>query len=294
MFVGEYGWGGSLSSTAQEPRTRAFVRSLLNWGAPFALFWEIYNNEAGKSFWLIDSSGRRTPCYDFHQRFANRARLEVATFRQDQARVPNEAEFSALMALVLSAVLPEPVPVTIVNGFAVQSGIDSARVEGVVEQGLYGDEAARVWLYWGRVDGDVNPAAWEHSVDLGVNQRFGPSTVSAALSGLDSKGTYFYRLQAVQAARESWASHSDSFQMGRSIPSIRATIEGDGRFVLRWEDGVGPLPVGPLWLQSTDRVEQPVQWMTLLSTNSTGLPVTLEIPGASSFGRRYFRVLIGP
>ena len=294
VFVGEYGWGGSLSSTAQEPRTRAYVQRLLEWGTPFVLFWEIYNNEAGKSFWLIDSSGRRTPCYDFHQRFANRARLEVARFRQDHARVPNDAEFSALLSPILDAPLPEPVPMTVANGLALQLESNSARMEGVVEPGIYGDEAARVWLHWGRTDGATNEAAWDHSVDLGTNQRFGPSTFSSVISGLDPTLQYAFRFRAVQARRESWATNTVSFQTGRTAPSIRAAIDRSGRLVLQWRDTSGSIPVGPLWIQAAERMDEPIPWQTVFTTNSTAMPILLSDPGITSLGRSFFRILIGP
>src|SRR5579859_262036 len=43
IWIGEYGWGGTQTPDQQEPLSRAYLQHLLNWGARFALFWEIYN-----------------------------------------------------------------------------------------------------------------------------------------------------------------------------------------------------------------------------------------------------------
>lgn len=107
VLVGEYGWGGSKTSAEQEPLTRAYIQKLLSWGVRFILFWEMYDNE-NKAYWLIDSAGNKTPCYDLHQRLANHARLQVARFKETNGRVPTDAEFAALVTPALNQPLPPP------------------------------------------------------------------------------------------------------------------------------------------------------------------------------------------
>jgi hypothetical protein len=211
VFVGEYGWGGSRASDAQEPLTRLFIRNLLNWGARFILFWEIYNNEPDRSYWLIDSTGRRTPCYSLHERYANQARLQVAQFLQDKARLPSDSEFAAMMAPTIGTPLAPSVALTVSNGPALEITASSAHLEGFVTQGIYGSEQARLWLYWGRTDGSTNIDAWDHALDLGTNTRFGPAKFCGAISGLNSATAFYYRFRAAQATDEAWAPVSSTF-----------------------------------------------------------------------------------
>ena len=64
MWIGEYGWGGN-STASQEPLNRAYIQRLLGWNyggqcLQFILFWEMYDNEVGKNFCLIDSNNVQT------------------------------------------------------------------------------------------------------------------------------------------------------------------------------------------------------------------------------------------
>ncbi len=97
LFVGEYGFGGGKRTPEEqlEP-TRAYLVSLLRWGVPFALFWQVYNNEEGNFFCLIDAQGKPTPCYELHQRFLKAARGRVADFKQRCGRLPTDDEFTTL------------------------------------------------------------------------------------------------------------------------------------------------------------------------------------------------------
>jgi hypothetical protein len=76
--------------------TRAYLARLLRWGVPFALFWQVYNNEEGDYFCLIDAHGKPTPCYEFFRGYLSAARLRVADFKRSHGRLPTDAEFKAL------------------------------------------------------------------------------------------------------------------------------------------------------------------------------------------------------
>lgn len=208
VFIGEYGWGGTLASAEQEPPTRAFIHQALDWGAPFILFWQMYNNEPGRSYWLIDPDGRRTPCHHLHTRFLNQARLSTAEFRQEQGRLPGDAEFAALMAPFLQTAFPPPVSLTVSHGPVPDIGREGTQVRVTLVQGVYGEEQARVWLHHGRQDGGTDTAAWEHAEDLGLNTRFGPSTFTLGLRGIDPGMPYFYRARAANNRGGSWAPES--------------------------------------------------------------------------------------
>lgn len=97
VFIGEYGFGGGKRAPDQQlDLTRAYLARVLKWGVPFALFWQVYNNEPGNFFCLVDASGMPTPCYDLHRRYLRDARLRVAEFRARTLRLPTDAEFAAL------------------------------------------------------------------------------------------------------------------------------------------------------------------------------------------------------
>jgi hypothetical protein len=132
VIIGEYGWGGSLSSSAQEPTTRAYIQRLLSWGPKFILFWEMYNNEPDKAYWLIDSNNVKTPCYFLHQRFISRAKLLSARFWETNGRLPDDSEFGFLMRPLLSQPLSDLPRLTVSNRELRTVTVDAATVEGSV------------------------------------------------------------------------------------------------------------------------------------------------------------------
>ncbi len=212
VWVGEYGWGGSKTSAQQEPLTRAYIQKLLSWGTRFTLFWEMYDNE-GKAYWLIDSTGNKTPCYDLHQRFANHARLQVARFKETNGRVPTDMEFAALVTLALNQPLPPPQSLALTSQtlFAITGSV--ARVAVTLAQGIYGDEAAGVWVYWGMQDGGTNKASWSNSCIAGVNTNFNPTVFRVELTNLTSGSNVFFRFQATNQTGEVWATNSTQFRV---------------------------------------------------------------------------------
>jgi len=79
VFIGEYGFpADTYSPQQQDARARAVLRAGLQWGCPFILYWELYNNEVHadghqRGFWLIDEKGCKTPAYETHTRLLHRA-----------------------------------------------------------------------------------------------------------------------------------------------------------------------------------------------------------------------------
>jgi hypothetical protein len=206
VFVGEYGWGGTLASEAQEPPTRRYIQRLIAWGAPFVLFWEMYNNEPGKQYWLIDTNGLKTFCWFLHQRFINQSKLRVAQFKEANHRLPDHAEFVALTGSLLHQPLPAPVNMVVSNLGGGAQSLNSATVRGVVTPGVYGMDAPAVRVFYGRTDGGTNRANWEHSVPAGVATNFSSSHFSADLTNLAARANGFYRFYATNSLGESWAS----------------------------------------------------------------------------------------
>ncbi|MBU6400541.1 MAG: DUF2341 domain-containing protein [Verrucomicrobia bacterium] len=237
IWIGEYGWGGSLTPDQQEPLTRAYILQLLNWGQkdiPFFLFWEIYDNEINRNYCLIDSNNVATACYHLHQRFINQARLLTARFLQTNQRLPTSPEFVSLVTPLLSQPLPPPVPLAISNADAVLLSPSSAQVSGTLTQGLYGDDLAAVSVFWGRQDGGTAAGAWENRQLLGTNTSFNPAPFAAELTNLAPQTNYFYRFYAANAASSAWAPASAQFSTITLDPAsfgcrLRLTFPGYNR-----------------------------------------------------------------
>ena len=98
VFIGEYGFPAqSVSAETQAARSRDVIQAGLEWGCPYILYWEMYNNEVKdgrqQGFWLIDDKGRKQPAYHLMQDFLNRARAYTKDFHKAHKRLPNSAEY---------------------------------------------------------------------------------------------------------------------------------------------------------------------------------------------------------
>lgn len=71
-FLGEMGWNINNQFVAgdeaeRERRARETMLGAIEWGSPFMLYWQFYDNSANKGdnkdFWLIDDQGEETPLY---------------------------------------------------------------------------------------------------------------------------------------------------------------------------------------------------------------------------------------
>lgn len=245
IWIGEYGWG-YLTTDQQEPKTRAYIQRLLRYGRkalPSILFWEIYNNEPGRDFSLVDSNNVKVASWYLHQRFINNARLFTARFKESNGRLPTDAEFVDLTSSMLDQPLPAPVPLGITNLDASLLSISLAKVSGRFAQGLYSDDCASVWLYWGRQDGGTAPAAWERSQFVVLNTNFNPQTYSVLLTNLATNTAYFFRFYATNATGSSWAPASSRFVTQTLNPSdyrYRMAIRFNG-YTNTWTASTAPV-----------------------------------------------------
>lgn len=108
VFIGEYGYPAqSHSSHAQADLSREVMAAGVEWGCPFVLYWEMYNNEIAegkhRGFWLIDDQGRKQPAYHLHAEFLRLARQRVAGFHAQHRRLPDTREYWELMREFLEA-----------------------------------------------------------------------------------------------------------------------------------------------------------------------------------------------
>jgi hypothetical protein len=98
VFIGEYGFPADrYTPQEQDNLSRRVMRIGLEWGCPFVLYWEMYNNEVRdgrqRGFWLIDDAGRKQPVYFTLQQYYGKARVWVTDFLRQRQRLPSSMEF---------------------------------------------------------------------------------------------------------------------------------------------------------------------------------------------------------
>ena len=109
VFIGEYGYSvfhnGKPHHSPQEQNALSLItiHAALEWGCPFILYWELYNNELeanGKQrgFWMIDDKGVQQPIYETHLRYYEWARKFVSECITRTGNTPADAEFRAAAA----------------------------------------------------------------------------------------------------------------------------------------------------------------------------------------------------
>lgn len=86
VFLGEYGYPAArFSELAMDARAREVMKIALQWGCPFVLYWEMYNNERDEAggqigYWLIDDKNKKTPLYETHRALCAFARSQDASW----------------------------------------------------------------------------------------------------------------------------------------------------------------------------------------------------------------------
>lgn len=99
VFIGEYGFPACQHTPEeQDRRSRQVIRAALEWGCPFVLYWELYNNEVDeggnqRGFWMIDDKGNKQPVYHTHRQFYGAARDYSNKYRAQHGRHPGDNEF---------------------------------------------------------------------------------------------------------------------------------------------------------------------------------------------------------
>ena len=216
MWIGEYGWGND-STSAQEPLIRSYMQRLMNWNyngdcLPFIIMWEMYSNNnppSGTNYCLINYLDQKVPGWYLHNYFINDAKMLVAQYYQANGTLPTDTQFTSMVSPLFNAPLSAPAPITVGDVGATVSAGNTASVSGTVAQGIYGDNEAIVWVYYGTQDGGTG--AWQHAQFVGVNTNFNTATFTATLSGLVPQTNYFYRFFAENITTNVWAPASSQF-----------------------------------------------------------------------------------
>jgi hypothetical protein len=100
VFIGEMGRCSvdlGSSKTQHESVNRENIRKSILWGAPFVLYWEMYNNEVSngiqRGFWLIDNTNTKWPLYDTYSIFYSMAKQWVSGQKKTLGRLPTREEY---------------------------------------------------------------------------------------------------------------------------------------------------------------------------------------------------------
>ncbi|MCF8380097.1 MAG: IPT/TIG domain-containing protein [Bacteroidales bacterium] len=100
VFIGEMGIKAkafNFSKTQHESVNRANILKAIEWGAPFVLYWEMYNNEIvneiQQGLWLIDDKNEKWPLYYTFSNFYEDAKVWVSTQKEELNRLPTREEY---------------------------------------------------------------------------------------------------------------------------------------------------------------------------------------------------------
>lgn len=108
VFVGEYDAyedyhvNGYADPHRQVDNTLRVIRVALEWGVPFVLFWEYYNNESerlihGGGFWLIDDHNRRQPVWYLHRELLADVERWQQTSLRESGHYPVNADWQVFI-----------------------------------------------------------------------------------------------------------------------------------------------------------------------------------------------------
>jgi len=99
VFIGEYtSLADRQSAAEQDLHMRDIIATGIQWGTPFVLYWELYNNVMNpdgkpQGCWLIDLHGVKQPVYYTYAAYDKDARAYVAATLKRTGHVPTTEEF---------------------------------------------------------------------------------------------------------------------------------------------------------------------------------------------------------
>ena len=112
VFIGEYGYHADkskpLTVKQQYMKSRFVMQSAIVLDLPFALIWQMYNNEyaengTSKEMSLIDESGRKRALYALHQTYLGEMQAFVAQSCRETGALPKREAFRARALELLKA-----------------------------------------------------------------------------------------------------------------------------------------------------------------------------------------------
>jgi hypothetical protein len=96
VWIGEYGTPAIKSGEdKQNERSKWTIKAGLEWGAPFILYWEMYNNEIQKEtgeqvgYWLINDKGEKQAIWHTHDDFYEEAKAFLKSYYKEHQAMPS-------------------------------------------------------------------------------------------------------------------------------------------------------------------------------------------------------------
>jgi hypothetical protein len=100
VWIGEYGSpANKYSEDEQNQRSIWTIKTGLEWGTPFILYWEMYNNEINPKteeqvgYWLIDDAGKKQKVWHTHHDFYDQSRQYLKDYLELNNVMPTPTEF---------------------------------------------------------------------------------------------------------------------------------------------------------------------------------------------------------
>lgn len=96
VWIGEYG-NPSIHHNDEMQNLRSIwtMKASLEWGTPFVLYWELYNNEIKEDtgeqvgYWLIDDKGKKQPIWYTHHNFYKESKDFLNTYLKEHKELPS-------------------------------------------------------------------------------------------------------------------------------------------------------------------------------------------------------------
>jgi hypothetical protein len=96
VWIGEYG-NPSMNHNDEMQNKRSIwtIKTALQWGTPFVLYWEMYNNEVKSKtgehvgYWLIDNEGHKQPIWYTHHNFYKESKAFLERYTKKHKTMPS-------------------------------------------------------------------------------------------------------------------------------------------------------------------------------------------------------------
>ncbi|WP_438988711.1 hypothetical protein [Polaribacter sp.] len=96
VWIGEYGnQSKKHSDEMQNLRSIWTIKTALEWGTPYILYWEMYNNEIDAKtgeqvgYWLIDDKGKKRPIWYTHNSFYKESKAFLSSYYKENNEMPS-------------------------------------------------------------------------------------------------------------------------------------------------------------------------------------------------------------
>lgn len=101
VWIGEYGNPSiRFDDEVQNKRSIWTIKTGLEWGTPFILYWEMYNNEIQADtgnqvgYWLIDDTGKKQPIWYTHHNFYKESKDFLSKYLTQHNQLPSFETFT--------------------------------------------------------------------------------------------------------------------------------------------------------------------------------------------------------